>query len=84
MPPWPAWWEFPLVLSVHVQKRMQERRFSETDLRAMLSVASEFRSSLVGGQFVVTTRWEGSAWEVVVEPDELEEVLIVVTAYKVE
>lgn len=47
MPSWPAWWEFPLVLSVHVQKRMQERRFSETDLRAMLSDASEFRSSAV-------------------------------------
>jgi len=32
-----------------------------------------------GGLFVKT----GGAWEVVVEPDELEQVVIVITAYKV-
>jgi hypothetical protein len=38
----------------------------------------------VDGRFVVDTRFHGRTWEVVVEPDELEHLLVVVTAYGVE
>ena len=75
-------WE--IVLSPHVAERMIERGFTETDLRAMLDDAKDYRPSVMPGRFVVTTQHDTGRWEVIVEPDEVERVVIVVTAYRVE
>lgn len=40
--------------------------------------------SVVSGRFVIETRHARQTWEIVVEPDELEKTLIVITAYGVE
>jgi hypothetical protein len=74
-------WE--LELTPHLAKRMEARDFSELDLRAMLEDADSFRPDVEEGRFVVDTKHRRLRWEVVVEPDEIEHLLVVVTAYRV-
>jgi hypothetical protein len=79
----PDWWEWELELTPHVEKRMEDRGFTEVDLRQMLETAQSFREDVVEGRFVVETRFHGRPWEVV-EPDEVEHLLVVVTAFAAE
>lgn len=79
----PEWWEWELELTPHVEKRMEDRGFSEVELREMLERASGFRPDVMDGRFVAETRFRGRKWEVVVEPDEVQHLLVVVTAYGV-
>jgi hypothetical protein len=81
---WPEWWNYEIVLSPHVVERMEDRQFTEVDLRELLEDASAFRPAVIPGRFVVETTRGGGTWEVVVEPDEVEKSLIIVTAYEVE
>jgi len=53
-------------------------------VRGILEDADECRPSGVPGRFVVSGRFEGGRWSVVVEPDETTVRLIVVTVYRVE
>ena len=71
-------------MSPHLLKRMEDRRFTELDLRAMLNRAARLQRDLVVGRWVVETRHRGRVWRVIVEPDSALEVLVVVTAYPVE
>jgi hypothetical protein len=80
--PPPDWWEFELELSPHVLDRMIERDFSEADLRLMMEVANGLRSSESIGRWNVETSRLGDQWEIVVEPDVLDRVIVVITAYK--
>ena len=84
MKPWPEWWTYELIISPHVIERMQERGFTEIDLRQMLDDAAGYRASATPGRFLIQTALGSAPWEVVVEPDELDRLLIVVTAYGVE
>lgn len=79
----PEWWSFELELSPHVEDRMIDRDFSEADLRIMLEDADGFRVGSRVGRWVIETQHLGDAWEVVVEPDERDRVIVVITAYKV-
>jgi len=63
---------------------MEDRTFTEVDLRQMLKRATGFRRDVVEGRFVLEARFLAGPWEVVVEPDEVEHLLVVVTAYPVE
>jgi len=63
---------------------MEDRDFTEIDLRRMLHDASAFRHDVVPERFVVETNLAGVAWEVIVEPDSAAQLLVVVTAYRVE
>jgi hypothetical protein len=82
--PFPAWWEWELELTPHLEKRMEDRDFTEVDLRLMLEHASSHRPGASEDRFVIETRLRGRPWEVVVEPDEVEHLLVIVTAYGVE
>jgi hypothetical protein len=82
-PRWPEWWEWELELSPHLLKRMVDRGFSEVDLREMLEHATELRTDVVSGRWIVETRHRRKVWEVVIEPDETVPVQVVVTAYPV-
>jgi hypothetical protein len=62
---------------------MVDRRFTEVELRRMLEVATRFRQDIVPGRWVVMTRHGGTPWEVIVEPDDVAQVLVVVTAYPI-
>lgn len=70
--------------SPHLLKRMVDRRFTEVDLRDMLEHASGYRADVVEGRWLIETRHEGKNWEAVVEPDDEEKLLVVVTAYPVD
>ena len=50
----------------------------------MLEIATSFRDDVVYGRFVVETRHRRHNWEVIVEPDPVELLLVVVTAYAIE
>lgn len=80
----PDWWDWELELTPHIEKRMEDRGFNEVELREMLERATAFRPDVIDGRFVIQTRFQGRNWEVVVEPDEVEHLLVVVTAYGVE
>jgi hypothetical protein len=80
---WPAWWGWELELTPHLEKRMEDRDFTEVDLRPMLDAASSYRPDLVPERFVIETRHGGRDWEVIVEPDQAEALLVIVTAYPV-
>ncbi len=40
---WPAWWEWEIELTPHLEKRMEDRDFTEVDLRAMLQRARGYK-----------------------------------------
>ena len=81
---WPAWWSWELEFSTHTLKRMIDRAFAETDLRAMLEDATGYRADYEPGRWVIETGLHGAPWEVVVEPIEPERILLVITAYPVD
>jgi len=81
---WPEWWSWGLELSPHLAKRMADRGFNEADLRLMMEEASGYHANYEPARWVVETHHAGHSWEVVVEPDIQENVLVVVTAYPVE
>ena len=79
----PDWWEWELELTSHIEKRMEERGFTEVDLRAMLEVADAIRPDIVEGRWIVGARHARRRWEIIVEPDEAERRVVAVTAYTV-
>ena len=81
---WPIWWEWELEFSPHLLKRMLDRRFTEVDLRSMLEHAGGYRPDVIEGRWVIETRHTRKNWEVIVEPDDDQALLVVVTAYPVE
>jgi hypothetical protein len=78
---WPEWRSWDLELTPHVLKRMEDRDFTETELRSMLEQATGFEADVVPGRFMIETRKQRRPWQVIVEPDEAEHLLVVVTAY---
>jgi hypothetical protein len=81
---WPNWWEWELEVSSHVEKRMEQRDFTEVDLRTMLNAAAGYREDVVEGRWAIQVKHGGRPWEVIVEPYPSEELLVVVTAYPVD
>lgn len=71
-------------LTPHVEKRMEDRDFTEVELRAMLESPDGIRPDVVPGRWVAETQHRLRRWEVILEPDETEQRIVVVTAYPVE
>ena len=80
---WPAWWDWELEISPHAEKRMEERDFTEIDLREMVQRAHAFELDEIGGRYVIQTRGQQSDWKIIVEPDETDHLLVVVTAFPI-
>lgn len=80
---WPAWWDWDLELSPHLLKRMVDRRFTEVELRDMPGHADGYAPDHIPGRFVIECRHAGEAWRVIVEPDDEDELLVVVTAHRI-
>ena len=49
----------------------------------MLEHAGRYRADVVDGRWVIETRQNRKTWEVIVEPDNEQKLLVVVTAYPV-
>ena len=77
------WWDWDLEFGPHLLKRMDDRRFTEIDLRRMLHRASGYHKDVVEGRWAIRTRHGRRPWEVIVEPDFDRALLVVVTAYAV-
>jgi hypothetical protein len=77
---WPEWWQWELELTPHLLRRMVDRGFNEVDLRTMLAIATHYAPE-PDGRFIIHSKWDGGHWEVVVEPDYTDRVLLVITAY---
>jgi hypothetical protein len=60
---------------------MEERHFSEVELRTMLTQATRVAAARRPGRFVATSRHRGQPWTIVLEPDPHAGLLFVVTAY---
>lgn len=48
---------------------MEDRDFTELELRAMLERAESYRPSVVAARWIIRTRHRGAEWAVIVEPD---------------
>lgn len=81
--PRPGWWDWELELTPHLEQRMEERDFTELDVREMLDAAADFEPDVVEGRFLVECPHRGRRWHIIVEPDPDEILLVVVTAYPV-
>jgi hypothetical protein len=77
----PDWWDWDLAFTSHVEVRMEERGVSEVELRAMLENATEIRPASRPGRWLVHASHGGRSWVVVLEPDETDQLLFVVTVY---
>jgi hypothetical protein len=78
---WPPWWEWELLLTKHVLKRMHDRDFSEIDLRMMLERALALERAKEPGRWQVLARHGGVLWGIVVEPEYDTRLLAVITAF---
>ncbi len=78
---WPVWWDWEIEISSHLEKRMLQRDFTEIDLRTMLDRAAGYHADIIEGRWIIETHHRQCAWEVIVEPDYLEQRLVVITAY---
>ena len=81
---WPEWWQWDLEVSSHIEKRMEDRDFTEVDVRQMLEEARGYAADVVEGRWIVATRFRDQSWEVIVETDMHRKLLVLVTAYPVE
>jgi len=79
----PVWWDWELELHPHLYKRMTDRDFTEIDVRSMLQTATRLRRDIEPGRWVAITRLKSQRWEVILEPDPVEQRLVVITAYPV-
>ena len=80
---WPEWWDWELELSAHLLKRMDDRGFTEIELRVMLARAKRLRRDIVTGRWRVETTSRRRRRDVIVEPDPAATRLLVITAYPV-
>lgn len=62
---------------------MEDREFNEVDLRTMLERASGFRPDIVDGRWLVESWHQNRRWDIIVEPDTEQGLLVVVTAYPI-
>ena len=80
---WPEWWNWELEMTPHLEQRMEERDFTEVDVREMLEAATGFAADVVDGRFLIESQLRERRWHVIVEPDPEDSLLVVVTAYSV-
>ncbi len=78
----PQWWGWEIELTPHVQKRMVDRGFSETELRTMLQDATQWIEQS-HGTWIVASKLDSEPWEIIIRPDKAERCIIVVTCYPI-
>ena len=69
--------------SPQLLKRMVDRSFSEADLRTMMEHATGLTQDVEPGRWVVETKRDSQTWQVIVEPDSIDKLLVVITAFPV-
>lgn len=77
----PDWWDWDLAFTAHLESRMEEREFSEVELRTMVADATDLTAARHPDRYVATTRLHGRPWVVILEPDVHDRLVWVVTAH---
>lgn len=80
----PIWWDWELEFIPHIEKRMIQRGFTEIELRAMLLNVNSIEKDKEEGRFLIKSKHNGNNWEIIVEPDGIEKLVVVITAYPIE
>jgi hypothetical protein len=78
----PEWWDWPFVLTPHVELRMEERGLDEIGLRSILVHPTHLQRDRGGGRWRVTGLQNRASWTVVLEPDALARVVLVITVFR--
>lgn len=81
---WPEWWKWDIEISSHVEKRMITRNINEIDLRSMLGNPSDYEEDSENGRFLIKSFYKHKCWEIIVEPDFEENILVIITAFSPE
>jgi hypothetical protein len=63
---------------------MLDRGFSEVDLRCMMEGAKGLREADESGRWIVETKHHSVSWEIVVEPDTEDRLVVAITAYRLD
>ena len=63
---------------------MEDRHFNEVDLRRMFEHADTHQPDILEGRFVIKAHHAGQPWDLIVEPDERRQPLVVIAAYPVD
>jgi hypothetical protein len=78
----PEWWNWPFLLTPHVEFRMEERGLDEIGLRSLLARPVSLQRERPGVRWRVTGREGGASWTVVLEPDTSARVVLVITVFR--
>jgi len=78
---WPDWWDWKIEFTPHLLKRMEDRDFNEVDLRKMLHSSKTYSKDVIEGRWIIVTQHRYRSWEIIVEPDSIEKLLVIITAY---
>ena len=79
---YPEWWDWELSFTDHAKLRLELRDLTELDVRAMLQRASNAEPDPIEWRFQIPVRYRRRSWIIVVEPDEMFELLVIVTLYE--
>jgi hypothetical protein len=79
----PDWWNWEIELTAHLQKRMEERGLSEEELRYMLETVKELTRDRDPGRWIAEGTTGNQKWRIILEPDEDDSVIVVITAYPI-
>lgn len=80
---WPEWLNWEIEFTPNLLKRMEDRNFNESDLKKMLGRSTSYQADIVDGRWIIETQHRHHPWQVIVEPDEFERLLVIITAYPV-
>ena len=81
---WPEWWKWEIEITPHIEKRMVQRGFNEIDLRTMLHNYTGYNKGREPGRYIILSKMGKLNWEIIVEPDYVQKLLVIVTAYPLE
>ena len=80
---WPLWWEWELELVSYLHTRMEEREFTEIELRRMMEHATGYHPDpSYEGRWLIRTRHQRQRCVIAVEPLLEKERLAVITIYR--
>lgn len=77
----PEWLDWELEFHPHFDLRVRERHSAEVIARHVLEHYTELSPSRREGRWVLGAKYEGESWELVVEPDPWERLLVLVTIW---
>lgn len=80
MTSWPEWWDWELEFSAQAdgRSRLLGDRPSHDD-----GARTGLRQDAEPGRWIVETRHDSGVWQVIVEPDTIDELLVVISAFPV-